>query len=81
MDYLRLRAFPFDDGVRDFIDSHETVFVVDQNRDAQMRSLLTLETGADPARLVPLLHYKGMPLLSDFIVAGVQSHVGKEAAA
>jgi len=80
-DYLRLRAFPFDDSVRDFIDRHETVFVVEQNRDGQMRSLLTMETGADPARLVPLLHYKGMPLPSDFIVDGVQSHLAKEAAA
>jgi 2-oxoglutarate ferredoxin oxidoreductase subunit alpha len=81
LDYLRLRAFPFEEAVREFIDSHETIFVVEQNRDAQMRSLLTLETGADPARLVPLLHYNGMPLPSDFIVTGVQSHLGKEAAA
>jgi 2-oxoglutarate ferredoxin oxidoreductase subunit alpha len=80
-DYLRLRAFPFPDAVSRFIKQHETVFVVEQNRDAQMRSLLIQETGANPAGLVPLLHYNGMPIPSDAVVAGVRSHVAKEAAA
>ncbi len=80
-DYLRLRALPFADSVLDFIDAHDMIFVVEQNRDAQMRALLTLETGADPARLIPLLHYNGMPLPSDAIVDGVQAHIRKEAAA
>jgi 2-oxoglutarate ferredoxin oxidoreductase subunit alpha len=80
-DYLRLRAFPFDDSVLAFIEAHDSVIVVEQNRDAQMRSLLTVETGADPARLVPLLHYSGMPIPSDAIVAGVRGHIEKEAAA
>jgi 2-oxoglutarate ferredoxin oxidoreductase subunit alpha len=80
-DYLRLRAFPFPDSVSEFIESHDTIFVVEQNRDAQMRSLLTLETGADPSRLIPLLHYNGMPLPSDAIVESVQAHIKKEAAA
>jgi 2-oxoglutarate ferredoxin oxidoreductase subunit alpha len=80
-DYLRLRAFPFSDSVAEFIETHDSIFVVEQNRDAQMRSLLTLETGADPSRLVPLLHYNGMPIPSDTIVEGVRAHIEEEAAA
>jgi len=80
-DYLRLRAFPFPDTVAEFIAGHETVFVVEQNRDAQMRSLLILETDAEPRRLVSLLHYNGMPLPSDAIVEGIRRHLSREAAA
>jgi 2-oxoglutarate ferredoxin oxidoreductase subunit alpha len=61
-DYLRIRAFPFCDDVRSFIDSHPRVFVVEQNRDAQLRSLLMTETGIAADRLVPVLYYGGEPL-------------------
>src|SRR5208337_2414797 len=61
LDTLRLRAFPFHDEVLDFITNHERVFVVEQNRDKQMRTLLTTELEIDPARLVPILHYDGTP--------------------
>jgi len=68
LDTLRLRAVPFPDAVKAFIDRHEQVFVVEQNRDAQMRSLLVNELGIDPARLVPVLHYDGTPITARFII-------------
>ena len=55
----------------DFVASHERLFVVEQNRDSQMRSLLTIEGEADPARLVPILHYDGTPITARFIVKAV----------
>jgi 2-oxoglutarate ferredoxin oxidoreductase subunit alpha len=80
-DYLRLRAFPFGPEVVDFLQGHETVFVVEQNRDAQMKSLLRLELGEAAGRLISILHYNGMPIPSECVVEGVVSHVGEEAAA
>jgi 2-oxoglutarate ferredoxin oxidoreductase subunit alpha len=71
LDTLRLRAFPFHDEVLDFITNHERVFVVEQNRDKQMRTLLTTELEIDPARLVPILHYDGTPITARFIVKAI----------
>ncbi len=71
LDTLRVRAFPFHDEVLDFIAGHERVFVVEQNRDAQMRTLLTTEGEIDPARLVPILHYDGTPITARFIVKAI----------
>jgi 2-oxoglutarate ferredoxin oxidoreductase subunit alpha len=65
---MRLRAFPFADAVADFIAAHDRVFVVEQNRDAQMKGLLVNECGIDPARLISVLHYDGTPLTARFIV-------------
>ncbi|MBA3485956.1 MAG: 2-oxoacid:acceptor oxidoreductase subunit alpha [Lysobacter sp.] len=76
LDTLRLRAFPFPDSVGKFIAAHERVFVVEQNRDAQMRSLLINEFGIDPARLVPILHYDGTPITARFIAREIRAHVG-----
>ncbi len=67
LNYCRVKAFPFSESVREFIAKHERVYVVEQNRDAQLRSLLILDLDLDPARLVPLLHYDGMPLSASFI--------------
>lgn len=67
-DYLRIRAFPFCDDVRSFIDSYPRVFVVEQNRDAQLRSLLMTETGIAADRLMPVLYYGGEPLSSVDII-------------
>ena len=75
LDTLRLRAFPFPESVRAFIDAHETVFVVEQNRDGQMRSLLVNEFGIDPARLVAVLHYDGTPITARFIVGTIAASV------
>ena len=67
LDTMRIRAFPFPDSVKAFIDAHESVFVVEQNRDGQLRSLLVNEFGIDPARLVAVLHYDGTPITARFI--------------
>ncbi|MEE2804202.1 MAG: 2-oxoacid:acceptor oxidoreductase subunit alpha [Pseudomonadota bacterium] len=67
-DYMRIRSFPFGDDVRSFVDSHPRVFVVEQNRDAQLRSLLMTETGIAADRLVPVLYYGGEPLSSVDII-------------
>jgi 2-oxoglutarate ferredoxin oxidoreductase subunit alpha len=62
LDYCRLRAFPFGDEVARFIEQHERIFVVEQNRDAQLKSLLAIETGCAPARLHSILQYGGLPM-------------------
>ena len=67
LDRLRIRAFPFDDGVVDFVAAHEHVFVVEQNRDAQLKMLLVNECGIDPAKLTSVLHYDGTPITERFI--------------
>jgi 2-oxoglutarate ferredoxin oxidoreductase subunit alpha len=76
LDTLRVRAFPFADSVAEFISAHERVFVVEQNRDAQLRSMLVNEFGIDPARLVPVLHYDGTPITARFITRAIEQHVG-----
>jgi 2-oxoglutarate ferredoxin oxidoreductase subunit alpha len=81
VDTLRIRAFPFADSIAEFIDAHERVFVVEQNRDAQLRSLLVNEFGIDPARLVPVLHYDGTPITARFIAETISRHIGEPAAA
>jgi 2-oxoglutarate ferredoxin oxidoreductase subunit alpha len=81
LNYCRVLAFPFSDAVKDFIDKHEIVYVVEQNRDAQLRTLLMLDSGADPARLVSLLHYNGMPLNAGFVVDEVLAEIAKGRAA
>jgi len=71
LDYMRIRAFPFTEDVEKFLAAHELLFVVEQNRDAQLRSLLTLETAVDKSKLRSLLHYSGLSISSSFIVEGV----------
>jgi len=71
LDYMRVRSFPFSEDVEKFLAAHELLFVVEQNRDAQLRALLTLETAVDKAKLRSLLHYSGLPISSSFIVEGV----------
>jgi 2-oxoglutarate ferredoxin oxidoreductase subunit alpha len=68
LDTLRLRSFPFHDDVADFIAEHEQAFVVEQNRDAQMRMLLANELAVDAAKLIPVLHYDGTPITARFII-------------
>ena len=58
--------------MRAFIDAHESVFVIEQTRDAQLRSLLVNEFGLDPARLIAVLHYDGTPITARFIVETIQ---------
>jgi 2-oxoglutarate ferredoxin oxidoreductase subunit alpha len=67
LDRMRVRAFPFADGVADFVAAHEHVFVVEQNRDAQLRTLLMAECGIAPEKLVSILHYDGNPLTARYV--------------
>jgi 2-oxoglutarate ferredoxin oxidoreductase subunit alpha len=72
---LRLRAYPFSQMVKDFIDRHDKVLVVEQNRDAQMRTLLIHEFDLNPARVLPVLHYDGTPITARFISTAIQGHL------
>ena len=75
LDGLRLRAFPFPDSVREFIESHGHVFVVEQNRDAQMRTLLINELEAAPDKLIRILHFDGTPITARFITEAITRQV------
>jgi 2-oxoglutarate ferredoxin oxidoreductase subunit alpha len=75
IDTMRLRAFPFPDSVADFILEHEQCFVVEQNRDAQLRSLIVNELNIDPARVMPILHFDGTPITARFITAEIGEQV------
>ncbi len=67
IDAMRVRAFPFSDEVADFVASHDHVFVVEQNRDAQLRTLLVAEAMVPSEKLTPVLHYDGTPITARFI--------------
>ena len=75
LDAMRPRAFPFGKAFRDFVHSHDRVFVVEQNRDAQFRSLIMIELGTDPGKLVSVLNYDGMPITADYIYLQIKSKV------
>ncbi|NWG24965.1 MAG: 2-oxoacid:acceptor oxidoreductase subunit alpha [Pseudorhodoplanes sp.] len=77
LDRMRVRAFPFHSSVTSFIADHDFVFVVEQNRDAQLRSLIVNECGIDPVRLVPILHYDGTPITARFIAGAIGEHLDK----
>jgi 2-oxoglutarate ferredoxin oxidoreductase subunit alpha len=74
LDRLRIRAFPFHSSVASFIADHDFVYVVEQNRDAQLRSLIVNENGIDPVRLVPIRHYDGTPITARFIANAIGEH-------
>src|ERR1700723_2035578 len=75
VDYMRVRSFPFSEDVERFLAAHKLLFVVEQNRDAQFRALLTLETAVEKSKLRSLLHYNGLPISSTFIVDGVLAEI------
>ena len=75
LDALRLRAFPFPASVLEFIEAHDEVFIVEQNRDAQMRSLLINELAVAPSKLFAVLHYDGTPITARFITQAIQRHI------
>ena len=75
IDALRVRAFPFSATVDRFIAQHEKVFVIEQNRDAQLRMLLVNEQEINPAQLEPILHYDGTPITARFIIEEIAKHV------
>jgi 2-oxoglutarate/2-oxoacid ferredoxin oxidoreductase subunit alpha len=84
LDMMRIRAFPFSDEVVEFINAHDQVFLVEQNRDAQMRFLLVNECSIDPARFISILHYDGTPITARFITDAIADRLNvgrkKEAA-
>lgn len=79
IDAMRLRAFPFPKSVKEFIDKYDKVFVVEQNRDAQMHTLLITELDLNNASLVKVIHYDGTPITARFIVGAIQNNIGVKA--
>jgi len=78
IDALRVRGFPFNSGVEEFIEQHDRVFIVEQNRDGQLRSMLINECEIDPQKLKPLLCYDGLPVTARWIVDAVLSSDGNK---
>ena len=74
VDVMRIRAFPFGTEVHDFLAQHERTFVIEQNRDSQLRSLITIELGFARDRMTSILDYGGMPLTAQVVVNGVSAH-------
>lgn len=72
---MRLKSFPFPDEVKAFAAEHDRIFLVEQNRDAQMRTLLVMEAGIAPEKLIPVLNYDGMPLSADFVQRRIQAAI------
>ena len=74
-DAMRLRAFPFNQTVEDFINSHEKVFIIEQNRDGQMRSLLINELNLNPQKMIPVLNFDGMPITAHAIMTLINKNL------
>ena len=79
IDYMRVRGFPFGDDVRKFLESHDITFVVEQNRDGQLRNLLTLDTGFPMDRMESVRYYGGFPLSATHVIEGVKAKLEKAA--
>ena len=81
LDYMRIRAFPFTAEVREFLGNHQRIYVVEQNRDAQLRTLLINEAGGRAGQLVEVLHYNGMPLPATAVVSAIEADMMRVQAA
>ncbi len=79
LDYMRVRGFPFGDEVRKFLNGHDVNFVVEQNRDAQLRSLLMLETGTPVEKLESVRYYGGFPMSAHHVISGVKAKLERAA--
>ena len=79
VDFMRVRGYPFADEVGAFLEAHEMNFVVEQNRDAQLRSLLTLDTGVPLDKLESVRYYGGFPLSAHHVISGVKAKLEKAA--
>jgi 2-oxoglutarate ferredoxin oxidoreductase subunit alpha len=79
-DYMRVRGFPFGDEVEDFLEGHAVLFVVEQSRDAQLRTLLAMETRAPKEKLWSILAYGGFPLQASQVIKGVLAQLPARAA-
>jgi 2-oxoglutarate ferredoxin oxidoreductase subunit alpha len=75
---LRLRAFPFQDEVIGFINDHRQIFVIEQNRDAQLRTMLMTENAISPRKLQSILNFDGLPITADFITDKIQALLDNE---
>jgi 2-oxoglutarate ferredoxin oxidoreductase subunit alpha len=75
LDAMRVRAFPFGREVEEFVDSHDVVFVIEQNRDAQFKSLMMIELGTNPAKLVSVLNYDGTPITAAAIFKQIEQAI------
>ena len=81
MNYLRVTAFPFSSEVQEFIDKHDKLYVVEQNRDAQLKSLMVLELNVHDEQLNEILHYNGLPMTAQFVIDAVHEEMAKGEAA
>ncbi|MFQ6021946.1 MAG: 2-oxoacid:acceptor oxidoreductase subunit alpha [Acidiferrobacterales bacterium] len=81
MDYMRIRAFPFTPEVQKFIDTHERIFVVDQNRDAQLKAMLTMELNVAKRKLISVLHYDGYPIGAEHVLETIHDVLEEGSAA
>jgi 2-oxoglutarate ferredoxin oxidoreductase subunit alpha len=79
LDYMRVRGFPFGDEVRQFLEQHEVTFIVEQNRDAQLRSMLMLETGVHVEKMESVRYYAGFPMSAHHVISGVKAKLEKAA--
>jgi len=79
IDYMRIRGFPFGEEVREFLEQHETNYIVEQNRDGQLRSLLLLETGVPGAKMESVRHYSGLPLSAHQVITSIKNMARKAA--
>ncbi len=75
LDAMRVKAFPFGKSFSDFIDAHEKIFVIEQNRDAQFKSLMMIELGINAEKLISVLNYDGMPITADFIFNRIRENL------
>ncbi len=75
-DFMRVRGFPFGDEVLEFLQDHDTNFIVEQNRDGQLRSLLALETEVPFSKLISVKYYAGFPMSAHHVISGIRPHVG-----
>ena len=81
VNYLRVKSFPFNGDVQKFIDDHEKLYVVEQNRDAQLKCLLCIECDVADEKLNEILHYNGLPLTAGFVVDAIHADLAKGEAA
>ena len=75
VDYLRIRGFPFNQTIEDFLANHDEVFVIEQNRDRQLLRLIQMETGCAKEKLKSIRYYGGQPLSKGHVLDGLAEHI------
>jgi 2-oxoglutarate ferredoxin oxidoreductase subunit alpha len=78
-DYMRVRGFPFGAEVTKFLEAHDINFIVEQNRDGQLRSLIMLETGVPIEKLESVRYYGGFPMSANHVIAGIKAKLERAA--